>query len=95
MSKMITFSAIAAALAGAALFAAQPASARDYEYCRQDYSGGTRICSFDTAEQCIATVAGRGGSCFRNPFVADVSAARTALAYAPKAHIRSHHHHAD
>ncbi|MGJ4946216.1 DUF3551 domain-containing protein [Bradyrhizobium sp. HKCCYLS1011] len=94
MSKMITFSAIAAALAAATIFA-QPAAAKDYEYCRQDYSGGTRVCSFDTAEQCLSTVAGRGGSCFRNPFLGDTSAVRTVLAYAPKARVRSHRHHAD
>ena len=83
MSKGIAFSAMAkSALAGATLLsAAEPVAAREYEYCREDYSSGMRQCGFATVEQCVAMISGRGGSCSRNPFLADASAS---YAHAPK-----------
>src|SRR3977135_4323589 len=71
----------------AALFAlayvamATPAAAGPSEYCRQDVTSGMRSCSFETLAQCQATSAGRGGGCYRDPFLADTS---NALAYQPK-----------
>jgi hypothetical protein len=69
----------------AALFAlalatmATPASAA--EYCRQDVTSGMRSCSFETLAQCQAMSVGRGGDCYRDPFLADTG---KALAYQPK-----------
>jgi Protein of unknown function (DUF3551) len=70
MSKILAFSAIAvtALVSVAILEAVQPAGAKDYEYCRQDYSSGMRQCGFDTMEQCVAMISGRGGGCMRDPF---------------------------
>ena len=57
---------------------ATPASAG--EYCRKDVTSAVTSCSFDTMEQCQAMSSGRGGDCFRDPFLP----ASNALAYAPK-----------
>jgi hypothetical protein len=83
MSRIFAFSAIAVtALASVAfLEPVQPAAAKDYEYCRQEYSSGMRQCGFDTMEQCLAMISGRGGSCMRDPFLKDPSAS---FAYARK-----------
>jgi hypothetical protein len=77
-----------AAAPATALFAltwiamATPAAAAQNEYCRVDYgSGGVRLCSFATMEQCQAMVAGRVGTCIRDPFLPDNS---SAFAYQPK-----------
>jgi hypothetical protein len=64
---------------------ATPASASPNEYCRQDVTSGMRSCSFESLEQCQAMSSGRGGSCYRDPLLADPS---NALAYQPK-HSRS------
>jgi hypothetical protein len=58
---------------------ATPASAG--EYCRQDVTSGMRSCSFNSIEQCQAMSAGRGGTCYRDPFLPGADA----LAYAPNA----------
>ncbi len=78
-----------AAAPATALFAltwiamATPAAAAQNEYCRVDYgSGGVRLCSFATLEQCQAMVAGRVGTCIRDPFLPDSNS--NALAYQPK-----------
>jgi Protein of unknown function (DUF3551) len=83
MNKIFVFSAIAVtALASVAfLEAVQPAAAKDYEFCRLDYASGMRQCGFDTMEQCVAMISGRGGSCMRDPFLKETSAA---FAYARK-----------
>lgn len=84
MNKIAVLATIAsAALAGAAfLSAAAPAAAKDYEFCQQDYSSAMRSCGFETMEQCVAMISGRGGSCMRNPFQAETSGS---YASAPKA----------
>jgi Protein of unknown function (DUF3551) len=89
MKKILAFSTMAVVtLAGTAfLSTAEPAEAKDYEFCRQDYSSGMRLCGFDTMEQCVAMISGRGGSCGRNPFLAEASAS---YAYAPKHHGHMH-----
>ncbi|MBP0113428.1 DUF3551 domain-containing protein [Bradyrhizobium vignae] len=90
MTKIIASSSIAAAALAAATFwgTAEPAIANNYEYCRVDYALiTTRICSFDTMEQCLATISGRGGSCTRDPFYETES-----FAYAPKSTGRRHKH---
>jgi hypothetical protein len=85
MSKIIAFSTIAASVLVGAVFlsAAEPAAAREFQYCREDYSSDTRQCGFDTVEQCVAMISGRGGSCVRNPLLSEASAS---CARAPKRH---------
>jgi hypothetical protein len=58
-----------------------PAAASPNEYCRQDVTSGMRSCSFATMEQCQAMSSGRGGSCYRDPFLVDTM---SAYAYQPK-----------
>jgi hypothetical protein len=60
---------------------ATPASAGPNEYCRQDVTSGMRSCSFATMEQCQAMSSGRGGGCYRDPFLPQTGAG--AYAYAP------------
>jgi hypothetical protein len=60
---------------------ATPASASPNEYCRTDVTSAMRSCSFSTMEQCQAMSSGRGGTCARDPFLADT---RGAYAYQPK-----------
>jgi hypothetical protein len=45
----------------------RPASAG--EYCRADVTSKVVSCSFATLEQCQWTSAGRGGDCFRDPWL--------------------------
>jgi hypothetical protein len=75
----------AAPLAGLCAMAfaaiATPASAAS-EYCRQDVTSGMRSCSFATMEQCQAMSSGRGGGCYRDPFLPGAGATG-AYAYAP------------
>ncbi len=94
MKKILAFSAIAVAtMAGLAFLSfAEPAAAKEYEICRQDYASGMLSCSFDTMEQCVAMISGRGGSCTRNPFLADANAS---YARAPKRHGHTHRQRAD
>lgn len=89
MKKEIAFSTIAAAALAAATFwyTAEPASAKNYEYCRVD-SSGTRSCGFDTMEQCLAMISGNGGTCTRDPFLADT---RESYASASKRQSRPRH----
>jgi hypothetical protein len=49
MKKSFAFSTIAVAtLAGSAfLVTPEPVAAKDYEFCRQDYSSGISSCGFD------------------------------------------------
>jgi Protein of unknown function (DUF3551) len=84
MKKIFAFNAIAVAtLAGAAfLITAEPAAAKDYEFCKQDFSSAPRLsCAYDTMEQCVAMISGRSGTCTRNPFLAEAS---DSYAYASK-----------
>jgi Protein of unknown function (DUF3551) len=71
----------ATALFAAYVAMATPAAAAKYEYCRQDVTSAMRSCGFETLEQCQAMSSGRGGSCYRDPFLVDTS---NALAYQPK-----------
>jgi hypothetical protein len=72
----------AAALAALAIVTmTAPAAASPGEFCRQDITSGMRSCSFDTLEQCQAMSSGRGGDCYRDPFLGSAS---SAFAYQPK-----------
>jgi hypothetical protein len=59
MKRTIGLGTIAAVALAAATFwyTAEPASAKNYEYCRVD-SSGMRSCGFDTMEQCLAMISG-------------------------------------
>ena len=84
MKQLFKITAPATALFALAFVAmATPAAAG--EYCRQDVTSAMRSCSFDTLEQCKAMSAGRGGDCYRDPFLTDTS---NAYAYQPK-HLHS------
>ena len=61
---------------------ATPASAGSNEYCRQDVTSGMRACGFATLEQCQAMSSGRGGGCYRDPFLPQAGTT-SAYAYAP------------
>lgn len=88
MNKISVLATIAAvALVGAAFLSdAGPAAAKDYEFCQQDYSSNMRSCDFETMEQCVAMISGRGGSCTRNPL------AETSRSYASAPKSRARHH---
>ena len=82
MKQFLKMSAapITALCALAFVAVATPASAG--EYCRKDVTSAVVSCGFDTLTQCQDMSAGRGGDCYRDPFLANTS---SALAYAPKA----------
>jgi hypothetical protein len=84
MKQVFKLAAVPASalLALAFLSMSTPASAG--EYCRTDTSG-MRGCGFDSLAQCEASAAGKGGSgCYRDPFLAEASNPKNALAYQPK-----------
>jgi Protein of unknown function (DUF3551) len=76
--KSTVVSILVRAVAYAAI--ATPASAHTYEYCLRDADSFAESCDFDTLAQCQATSSGRGGDCYRDPFLGDPSGAH---AYAP------------
>ena len=80
---MLSFrSTIVSILVRAVAYAAiaTPASAHTYEYCLRDVESLAQSCDFDTLAQCQATSSGRGGDCYRDPFLRGASGAH---AYAP------------
>jgi hypothetical protein len=78
---------LAALAAMSFVSSATPASAG--EYCRKDVTSQVVSCSFDTLEQCQGTSSGRGGDCFRDPWLP----AADTFAHAPHAlHARPPHH---
>jgi hypothetical protein len=57
-----------AATALLAVMGATPSQARDYPVCQRSVvSGFNPSCTFDTFQQCQATISGIGGDCVRNP----------------------------
>ena len=62
--------ALAATIVGLAWFAAPVAATAqaytNYPYCAV-YESWTWSCGFNTMQQCLMTVSGRGGYCQRNP----------------------------
>jgi hypothetical protein len=77
MKQLFKMSAAPASALFALALAAMttPTAASAYEYCRQDVTSGMRSCSFDTMEQCKAMSSGRGGDCYRDPFLVDTMSA--------------------
>jgi hypothetical protein len=84
MQQLFKLSAVpmAGLWAMALVAVATPASAGPNEYCRQDVTSGMRSCSFATMEQCQAMSSGRGGTCYRDPFLPQAGTT-SAYAYAP------------
>ncbi|WP_456843380.1 DUF3551 domain-containing protein [Bradyrhizobium sp. USDA 4486] len=78
---------VAASTATAILIPPGAVAAKEYAFCRLDYDSGVRSCAFETIDQCVSAIAGRGGSCFRSP----TSQANASLAHAPKLHVRHGH----
>jgi len=83
MKQLLKISAAPAAglFALAMIAMATPAAAGPGEYCRTDVTSNMHVCSFTSLEQCQAASMGRGGSCYRDPFLPTAS---DALAYQPK-----------
>ena len=92
MKKILAAIAVATLAGSAFLGTAEPAAAKEYEYCRLDYASGMKSCGFDTMDQCVGMISGRGGSCVRNPLLSEASAS---YAYAPKRHGHTHRQRAD
>lgn len=86
MKQLLKITAMpAAALFAVALAAmAAPTAASAGEFCRQDVTSAMRSCSFYTLEQCQAMSSGRGGDCYRDPFLGNSS-----YAYQPKPQAKS------
>ena len=83
MSLFLRLGASAAVIATAALFSAlTTGSANAYEFCRRDVTAFMTSCSFSSMEQCQAMSAGRGGDCFRDPWLPNKEASNPANAYA-------------
>ena len=60
-----------AATALLAVMGATPSLARDYPVCQRSVvSGFNPSCTFDSFQQCQATVSGIGGDCIQNPAMA-------------------------
>ena len=77
---------IAALAAMAFVSSVTPASAG--EYCRKDVTSQVVSCSFASLEQCQWTSAGRGGDCFRDPWLS--AADKHASALNANAQVRTH-----
>ena len=86
MKQLLKLTAAPATALFAMAFVAMATPASAGEYCRQDVTSAMRTCGFDTLAQCQAMSAGRGGDCYRDPFLSDPS---NALAYQPKQHSKN------
>jgi hypothetical protein len=82
MKQLLKMSAAPITALCALTFVAMATAASAGEYCRKDVVSAVVSCSFSTLAQCQDMSAGRGGDCYRDPFLTDTS---SALAYAPKA----------
>ncbi|WP_439402197.1 DUF3551 domain-containing protein [Bradyrhizobium sp. DASA03068] len=88
MERIFGFLAIvAASMAAAILIPAELDATKEHAFCRLDYDSGVRSCSFETIDQCVSAIAGRGGSCFRSAG----SEGDASSAEAPKMHARHRH----
>jgi len=85
MKQLLKLSAAPITALSALAFVAMATPASAGEYCRKDVTSAVVSCSFDTLAQCKDMSSGRGGDCFRDPFLRATS---SAYAYQPK-HLRS------
>ncbi len=85
MKQLLKITVAPATAFFALAFVAMATPAAAGEYCRQDVTSHMSSCSFDTMAQCQAMSAGRGGDCFRDPFLTNSnSSGNGAYAYQPK-----------
>jgi hypothetical protein len=82
MKQLLKLSAAPITALSALAFVAMATPASAGEYCRKDVTSAVVSCSFATLEQCQSMSAGRGGDCYRDPFLTDT---RSTYAYAAKA----------
>ena len=82
MRQLLKLSAAPITMLSALAFVAMATPASAGEYCRKDVTSAVVSCSVDTLAQCQDMSSGRGGDCYRDPFL---PTARSAYAYAPNA----------
>ncbi|MDF0493712.1 DUF3551 domain-containing protein [Bradyrhizobium yuanmingense] len=86
MERLLGFAAIVAvSTAAAILIPIEPDAAKESAVCRLDYDSGVSSCTFETIDQCVATIAGRGGSCSRS------TGSEVDASFAQKMHARHRH----
>ncbi|MDA9430208.1 hypothetical protein XH88_00070 [Bradyrhizobium sp. CCBAU 51627] len=88
MQRIFAFTVVVVgATATAILTPPEPVATKEYAVCRLDYDSGIRSCAFETIDQCVSAIAGRGGSCVRSP----ASEASALFAHATQLHARHRH----
>ena len=75
MKQLLKLSAAPITALSALAFVAMATPASAGEYCRKDVTSAVVSCSFDTLAQCQGMSSGRGGDCFRDPFLPNNSSA--------------------
>ena len=73
MKQLLKLSAAPITALSALAFVAMATPASAGEYCRKDVTSAVVSCSFDTLAQCQDMSSGRGGDCFRDPFLPAIS----------------------
>ncbi|TMK47478.1 MAG: DUF3551 domain-containing protein [Alphaproteobacteria bacterium] len=92
MTQLLKLSAAPITMLSALAFVTMATPASAGEYCRKDVTSAVVSCSFDTLAQCQDMSSGRGGDCYRDPFL---PTAGSAYAFAPNAaHSNSRGHRA-
>ena len=87
MKTFLKLTSAPAVALGAWAFVAFATPAQAGEFCRKDVTSAVVSCGFQTLAQCQDMSAGRGGDCFRDPFLP----ASNAYAYAPKGVVKPAH----
>ena len=90
MTQLLKLSAAPITMLSALAFVTMATPASAGEYCRKDVTSAVVSCSFDTLAQCQDMSSGRGGDCYRDPFLPNAS---SAYAYAPNAAHSNHRGH--
>src|SRR5258705_4087830 len=73
MEQLLKLSAAPITALSALAFVAMATPVSAGEYCRKDVTSAVVSCSFDTLAQCQDMSSGRGGDCFRDPFLPAIS----------------------
>jgi len=85
MTQLLKLSAAPITMLSALAFVTMATPASAGEYCRKDVTSAVVSCSFDTLAQCQDMSSGRGGDCYRDPFlpegaeIKDIVAGRTPI----------------
>src|SRR5205823_8499172 len=69
MTQLLKLSAAPITMLSALAFVTMATPASAGEYCRKDVTSAVVSCSFDTLAQCQEMSSGRGGDCYRDPFL--------------------------